>query len=239
LNGKLVAINNISVSFGKDQVLKGFNLDIFEGDFISIIGQSGVGKSTILNVIAGNVIPNEGSISFSADHEITTTIVFQEYNRTLFPWYTVEDNLKIIRSDTLPAEIEEHLHLVGLENHRKKYPWQLSGGMQQRVVLARALMLKPRLLLLDEPFGSLDYNLKDELEDEVFALYKKMNLTVVHVTHDIESALFLSNKICFIEPGGISFKNFEFSHDEFRDKAIIKTSEKYKKLHNLIKCEEV
>jgi NitT/TauT family transport system ATP-binding protein len=233
-----VSLINVSVSYDRQTVLKNFSLEVNEGDFISIIGKSGVGKSTILNLILGDIIPDSGNVIFPENRLVNKTIVFQEYNKTLFPWYDVAKNLKILTPKSASSkDIDFYLELVGLEKHKHKFPWQLSGGMQQRLVLARAVMLKPTLLLLDEPFGSLDYSLKDDLEDEIFALYKKMNLTVVNVTHDIESALFLSNKICFINDGGESFESFEIQHENFKDKAIIRASQTYKNLHNLINLE--
>jgi len=235
LKEKIVTLNDISVSFDGQQVLRNFDLDVFEGDFISIIGKSGVGKSTVLNLILGDLTQDSGEIYFNKNHEVKKTIVFQEYNKSLFPWYNVTENLKILFDGNVSErDIDFYLTLVGLEKHKQKFPWQLSGGMQQRLAIARALMLKPNLLLLDEPFGSLDYSLRDDLEDVLYSIYAKMNLTVVNVTHDIESALFMSNRVCFISEEGNIQKNLNIRHEDYADKFLLRTSVAYKELHNLI-----
>ena len=235
---KLLSFNNIHINFESQQILSNVSADVFEGDFISIIGKSGTGKTTLLNLILGNLHPNNGTLSYADTDEINKAIVFQEYNKSIFPWYTVYENLKIV--DKTPEDNEDvdyFLELVGLLPHKNKYPRQLSGGMMQRLAIARALLFEPSLLLLDEPFGSLDYSMKDDLEDAIYDIYLKMKLTVINVTHDIESALFLSNRIFYIDDINKNLKEISINHHDFKDKKGIKMSSLYTQMQNLISNE--
>lgn len=229
-----ITFEDIIVRIDNNEILNDFNLVVSEHDFVSVIGKSGVGKTTFLNLILGDIYDYNGNIT-GLEAFPTKTIIFQEYNKSLFPWYTVYDNLKIINGEINPEKIKHYLDLVGLFEHRNKYPWQMSGGMQQRLALARALMLEPKLLLMDEPFGSLDNRLKDELENTVLRIYKEFNLTVVCVTHDIDTALFLSNKICLIHNNGKGNEVFDISNQDHTDKNKIRNTEMYLKLNEQIK----
>lgn len=225
MKNNLLTLKDIEISFDKT-IIRNLNLEVSENDFVSIIGRSGIGKTSILNLILGNIINSKGQINFKQD--VSKTIVFQEYNKSLFPWFTVYENLKIVVNNDEYKEIDNYLELVGLQKERYKYPWQMSGGMQQRLAIARALLLKPKLLLLDEPFGSLDNNLKEDLEEVISKLHKKMGITIICVTHDIESALFLSNKIYVMND--IENCIFNIIHSDFDDKNKIRTSILYSKL---------
>lgn len=228
-----ITFQNIIVHLGNNLVLNDFNLVVFEHDFVSVIGKSGVGKTTFLNLILGEITDYKGNITGLEAFD-TKTIIFQEYNKSLFPWHTVYDNLKILNREINHEKIKHYLDLVGLYEHRNKYPWQLSGGMQQRVAIARALMLEPKLLLMDEPFGSLDNILKDELENTLLRIYKEFNLTVICVTHDINTALFLSNKICLIKNGNVD-EVYDISNQDYSDKNKVRSSDMYLKLNEQIK----
>lgn len=235
----ILTFKNVSISFNSQQIFSNLNLEIFEGDFISVIGKSGAGKSTFLNLILGNILPGSGEIISNNNGNLNSAIVFQEYNKSIFPWYSVYKNLKIV--DKTPADNEDvdyYLELVGLLNHKNKFPRQLSGGMQQRLAIARALLFEPTLLLLDEPFGSLDYSLKDDLEDAIFDIYNKMKLTVVNVTHDIESALYLSNRILFLDELDKDLKEIIIDRNSLKDKNSIKLSSEYSIIHKLIANEK-
>lgn len=197
--------------FGNYQVLKDINLLINKGEFVSIIGHSGCGKSTLLSIIAGLTKPTEGSVVLNGK-EIDApgpdrAVIFQSYS--LFPWLSVWDNVKIAVKSALrhlhDKEVDErisyYLNLVDLYHHRNKKPNQLSGGMRQRVAIARALAVEPKVLLLDEPFGALDALTKSVLQDELIKIWESTNLTCVMITHDIEEAIYLSDKIVVLSNG--------------------------------------
>jgi NitT/TauT family transport system ATP-binding protein len=182
--------------------------------FVSILGPSGCGKSTLLRCIAGLVQPSSGSISV-AGKAVTgvpddLVYVFQEYNRSLFPWrrlirnvaYPVEGSL--LRSEARARALDA-IKLVGLAGFENHYPWELSGGMQQRAAIARALITEPRFLLMDEPFGALDAQTRTALEDTILELWARRPRTVLFVTHDIDEAIYLSDRVLVMgaHPGRI------------------------------------
>jgi NitT/TauT family transport system ATP-binding protein len=210
----VVDASNISLSFetadGKVDALSNVSLQIADGEFVSFIGPSGCGKTTMLRVIAdlqqptsGNLLVN-GMTAEQARLARSYGYVFQA--PALFPWRTIEKNLK------LPLEImgfseteqqqraEKYLALVNLNGFERKYPWQLSGGMQQRVSIARALSFDPDLLLMDEPFGALDEIVRDHLNQQLLHLWGTTEKTVLFVTHSIPEAVFLSSKIVVMSP---------------------------------------
>jgi NitT/TauT family transport system ATP-binding protein len=209
-----VDIRNVSLTFetadGKVDALSNVSLQIADGEFVSFIGPSGCGKTTMLRVIADLQQPTSGTLlvnGMSAEQarlERRYGYVFQA--PALFPWRTIEKNLK------LPLEImgfsdneqkqraARYLALVNLTGFERKYPWQLSGGMQQRVSIARALSFDPALLLMDEPFGALDEIVRDHLNEQLLQLWDKTGKTVLFVTHSIPEAVFLSSKIVVMSP---------------------------------------
>jgi NitT/TauT family transport system ATP-binding protein len=181
------------------------------GEFVSLVGPSGCGKTTLLMCIAGLVAPSAGRVALkSAEVEgppKDLVLVFQEYNKSLFPWRTVLGNvlfgLEAKGRPPLDAEAKGHwlIRLVGLEGFERHYPWELSGGMQQRVAIARALAYEPEVLLMDEPFGSVDAMTRLELEDGLLKLWKELGTTILFVTHDIEEAIYLSDRIYVLGRG--------------------------------------
>jgi NitT/TauT family transport system ATP-binding protein len=209
-----VDVRNVSLTFetadGKVDALSDVSLQIADGEFVSFIGPSGCGKTTMLRVIADLQQPTSGTLlvnGMSAEQarlERRYGYVFQA--PALFPWRTIEKNLK------LPLEImgfsdneqkqraARYLALVNLTGFERKYPWQLSGGMQQRVSIARALSFDPALLLMDEPFGALDEIVRDHLNEQLLQLWDKTGKTVLFVTHSIPEAVFLSSKIVVMSP---------------------------------------
>jgi NitT/TauT family transport system ATP-binding protein len=209
-----VDVRNVSLTFetsdGKVDALSNVSLQIADGEFVSFIGPSGCGKTTMLRVIADLQQPTSGTLlvnGMSAEQarlERRYGYVFQA--PALFPWRTIEKNLK------LPLEImgfsdseqkqraARYLALVNLTGFERKYPWQLSGGMQQRVSIARALSFDPALLLMDEPFGALDEIVRDHLNEQLLQLWDKTGKTVLFVTHSIPEAVFLSSKIVVMSP---------------------------------------
>ena len=209
-----VDVRDVSLTFetsdGKVEALSSVSLQIADGEFVSFIGPSGCGKTTMLRVIADLQQPTSGTLlvnGMSAEQarlERRYGYVFQA--PALFPWRTIEKNLK------LPLEImgysdseqreraARYLALVNLTGFERKYPWQLSGGMQQRVSIARALSFDPALLLMDEPFGALDEIVRDHLNEQLLQLWDKTGKTVLFVTHSIPEAVFLSSKIVVMSP---------------------------------------
>jgi len=213
---KLV-VQNITHSFrhrGQSlTVLKDVNLNLYPDEFACIVGPSGCGKSTLLNIIAGLVKPTSGNILI--DGEVAPGpgpdrgMVFQSY--TLYPWLTVAENiafglkLKQIPKVERQARVAYYLDIIGLTRFANVYPKQLSGGMKQRVAIARALANEPEVLLMDEPFGALDSQTKEQLQEFFHDLWEKTHITVLSITHDVEEAVFLSQRIYIMghRPGTI------------------------------------
>ena len=209
-----VKLEGLTKSFRNIEVLKNINLEIKEGEIISLLGESGCGKSTTLKVIAGILTPENGDILFdgeSVKHLPTgkrdAAIVFQDY--LLFPHMNVFENIefglkmKKIKKDLRYKKVKELIELVKLDKYESKYPFELSGGQQQRVAIARTLAINPKVLLLDEPFSNLDINLRNEMREFVLELQKKLKITTVLVTHDKEEALIMSDRIAVMVDGEI------------------------------------
>ena len=195
---------NLCKGFNGHTVFDNINFTITRGDFVTILGPSGCGKTTLLHIIASLSQPTKGELIIQHAHNSNTQkdviLIFQEYNKSLFPWKTVYQNMEFfldrIKDRTeKERQIKKYLYLVNLQESFHKYPWQLSGGMQQRAVIARALAREPNLLLMDEPFGSLDASIKKDLELELLELWQRLGITILFVSHDIEEAIFLSTRI--------------------------------------------
>lgn len=190
-------------------VLKHFDLSVREGEFLSLLGPSGCGKSTFLNVLAGLVTPTSGEIRVDGEPVSAARrklgFVFQGY--ALFPWRTVRKNVEAgleirgIKRAQRREEAERFLRLVGLLAFADHYPHQLSGGMRQRVAIARALAYGPEILLMDEPFGALDAQTRETLQQELLGIWEQSAKTVVFVTHSIDEAIFLSDRVAVLGRG--------------------------------------
>jgi len=201
---------NVSMQFGDYVALKDINLLIERGEFVSLIGHSGCGKSTLLNLVAGLGRATQGGISLD-NREIRSpgsdrAMVFQNYS--LLPWMNVYQNVYIAVDAILTGPAEEkkettkkYLKMVGLWEHREKRPAEISGGMKQRVAIARAFAVHPKVLLLDEPFGALDPLKKSIMQDELTTIWEKDKKTVLMVTHDIDEAIYLSDRIVVMTNG--------------------------------------
>jgi NitT/TauT family transport system ATP-binding protein len=180
------------------------------GEFVSFVGPSGCGKTTLLMSIAGLLPPSSGEVVVNgkkvAGPPANLVLLFQEYNKSLFAWRTVLGNVRFGLDARRKASADANgkarmlIELVGLKGFEDHYPWELSGGMQQRVAIARALAYEPEVLLMDEPFGSLDALTRLELEDVLLALWTNLKNTILFITHDIEEAIYLSDRIWVLGP---------------------------------------
>ncbi len=208
----VISASDLSLTFttadGPVFALQDINLTVNDGDFVSLIGPSGCGKTTLLRVIADLERASAGTVSVNgmapeqARKARAYGYVFQA--PALYPWRTVEQNvglpLEIMGTADAAARVKRNLDLVNLGGFEKKFPWQLSGGMQQRVSIARALAVEPKLLLMDEPFGALDEIVRDKLNQQLLELWAATQKTVVFVTHSIPEAVFLSTRIVVMSP---------------------------------------
>ncbi|MBW4555189.1 MAG: nitrate ABC transporter ATP-binding protein [Trichormus sp. ATA11-4-KO1] len=198
-------------SEGPYTVIDGIDLKVQEGEFVCIIGHSGCGKSTLLNMISGFNTPTDGVVLLQ-DKPITEPgpdrmMVFQNY--CLLPWLSVFDNVYLAVDTVFPQKTKaekraiarEHLAMVGLTEAADKKPHQISGGMKQRVAIARALSIRPQVLILDEPFGALDAITKEELQEELLQIWQEHQVTVLMITHDIDEALFLADRLVMMTNG--------------------------------------
>lgn len=215
---KYISIENMKKTFlTKEEIvvnaLENINLDIEENDFVCIVGPSGCGKSTLLRIIAGLDNSTSGKIIFEGkEHKSTTKdigMVFQNYS--LLPWKTVADNIVLglefrgINKKERLESAEKYLNLIGMSKFSKAYPYELSGGMQQRVAIARALANDPKVLLMDEPFGALDAHTRIILQRELLKIWEKNKKTILFVTHSVDEAIYLADKIIIMSsnPGQI------------------------------------
>jgi NitT/TauT family transport system ATP-binding protein len=191
--------------------LEGIDIVIDKGEFFCLLGPSGCGKSTLLNILAG-FEPASGGLVTSHDMPVTgagreRVMFFQDAGAALFPWLTVEENVRfglrvrrVARQERDPI-VEKYLQMVGLDHHREKFPSQLSGGMRQRLQIARALAVEPEILLMDEPFGALDALTRRRMHAVLLAIWQRTGKTVVFVTHDIAEAILLADRIGMMSAG--------------------------------------
>ena len=196
---------------GPFEALREINLQVQQGEFICVIGHSGCGKSTLLNMVSGFLQPSSGAVTLRGvpieRPGPDRMVVFQNYS--LLPWKTVEQNVDLavkaaraeLAAGARAGVVEHHLEMVGLLEARQKRPAQISGGMRQRVAIARALAVQPEVLVLDEPFGALDAITKEELQEELLAIWREHKPTVLMITHDIDEALFLADRIVMMTNG--------------------------------------
>jgi NitT/TauT family transport system ATP-binding protein len=199
---------------GPVTAIRQFDMVLQENEFVSLIGPSGCGKSTFLGMAAGLDFPTRGRLRMSGREvtgpSIDRGIVFQSY--TLFPWLNVYENIRFAlkkrqRSATEQDRlVREHIELVGLQGFEKAYPAQLSGGMRQRAAIARALVYRPDILLMDEPFGALDAQTRLQMQELLLRVWQAHQITVLFVTHDVEEAILLSDRVCVMTPRPGSLK---------------------------------
>ncbi len=208
----VIDVTGLSMTYGSGDsevtAIEQIDLSVRQGEFLSIVGPSGCGKTTLLMCVAGLRRPTTGTISL---HGLDVTepipglsVVFQDYSRSLFPWKTNDANVSLALWDLELGKTEQDqrvldsLHAVGLGDVGHLYPWQLSGGMQQRVAIARALATQPEVLLMDEPFASVDAQTRVTLEDLLLEVWRATGVTIVFVTHDIDEGVYLSDRIAVL-----------------------------------------
>lgn len=205
MNQPILSIDHLTKAFSAQigRILDGITFTQEAGQFVAVVGPSGCGKTTLLRCIASLTQPDEGTV-LHRERQFDNpppwlSIVFQDYNRSLFPWLSVEQNVAFglratSRSDR-EQRVQEALRAVNLEHAAALYPWQLSGGMQQRCALARSIVVAPQLLLLDEPFASVDAQTRIDLQDMVMEICRQMSLSALLVTHDIDEAVFMADMV--------------------------------------------
>jgi NitT/TauT family transport system ATP-binding protein len=213
-----LTVGNLAVVFGANRgrtVLRDISFDVREGEFLCIVGPSGCGKTTLLRLLAGLLKPTSGDISFEGrpidGPSRSRAIVFQDYPNALLPWRTVAGNVALsleacgVARARRAAVIAALLAKMGLEHAADQFPNQLSGGMQQRVQIARCLAQQPKIMLMDEPFGALDAITRQTLQDELLAIAADRRMTVVFITHDLEEAIYLGDRVIVLgtNPGHI------------------------------------
>jgi NitT/TauT family transport system ATP-binding protein len=205
----MLEITHLAKTYGTGQkatqAIHDVSLTVGEGEFVCVVGPSGCGKTTLLKCVAGLLPPTSGEVVLRGTPVTSPpeamALVFQEYSRSLFPWMTVRNNVllplrhKGLKRDERAQLVKDALEEVGLTRFTDHYPWQLSGGMQQRVAIARALAYQPSILLMDEPFASVDAQTRDDLEDLVLKVRSDYGVTILFVTHDIDESVYLADRI--------------------------------------------
>jgi nitrate ABC transporter ATP-binding subunit len=251
VDNDFLAIRNVKKSFpiadgGEYVVLDGVNLTVKQGEFVCIIGHSGCGKSTLLNMVSGFSQPTTGTVTLKGKPIVgpgpDRMVVFQGY--ALLPWLTAYENVYLAVNAVYPDKskgekneiVIDHLKMVGLMEAKDKTPPQISGGMKQRVAIARALSIRPEVLVLDEPFGALDAITKEELQEELLKIWNNTRNTVLMITHDIDEALFLADKIVMMTngPSAEIGEVIEIPFNRPRDRARIMEMPEYYKVRNYV-----
>jgi NitT/TauT family transport system ATP-binding protein len=202
---------------GDRPVLGNVGFEVFDGEIVGVVGRSGSGKTTLLRLLGGLLAPSAGTVALHGRPVLEppgeAVVVFQDYENALLPWRTVVRNTalgleKRVSTDERRRRVDDALRMVGLEHHGADYPWQLSGGMAQRVQIARALAMRPRVLLMDEPFGALDALTKAALQDVLLDVHRQTAATIVFVTHDLDEAIYLADRVLVLAgaPGHIALE---------------------------------
>ncbi|HEX7387517.1 MAG TPA: ABC transporter ATP-binding protein [Castellaniella sp.] len=249
LNTPMLAISHLRKVYESSgrtvEAIGDVSFSVRERELVCIVGPSGAGKTTLLRCIAGLLAPTSGEIQLSGNPVSGPSpgmaVVFQEYGRSLFPWMRVAENVELpLKEKGKPAAerrrlVAESLEAVGLRDARKAYPWQLSGGMQQRVAIARAIAYEPKVLLMDEPFASVDAQTRAELEDLVRAIWARLGVTIVFVTHDIDESVYLGDRVVVLSASPTTVMqdvHIDLGHD--RDQLKTRADARFGELRSLI-----
>lgn len=231
---------------GRTEALSNINLRIEEGEFVAIVGFTGSGKTTLVNLINGLLQPTAGRVSFKGKRVIGTShergVIFQNYS--LLPWLTVYQNIYMAvkiafpkeRKDSLERRVEEYLDMVNLRPARNKRPGELSGGMRQRVAVARALAMNPEMIIMDEPLGALDALTRGILQDEILKIWGREKRTALLITNDVDEGIYMADRIIPLRPGPNATLGPEFRIpiERPRNKASLNEVPEYKKTRNAI-----
>ncbi|GAA1005997.1 ABC transporter [Acrocarpospora pleiomorpha] len=201
----MLEISGLKKEYGGREAVRELTFSLDRGELVCVVGPSGCGKTTLLRCVAGLLPATAGTVSVAGERVTgpppNMAVVFQEYGRSLFPWMTVRQNVELpLKERRVPRERRERLVFdalaaVSLDDVPGAYPWQLSGGMQQRVAIARAIAYEPQVLLMDEPFAAVDAQTRAELEDLILALWQRLGTTTLFVTHDIDEAVYLGQRV--------------------------------------------
>jgi NitT/TauT family transport system ATP-binding protein len=249
----MLRIENLAKSYGDTQAIGDVSFEVTEREFVCVVGPSGCGKTTLLKCMSGLLAPTSGRVLLHGEPVTEPpeemALVFQEYSRSLMPWMSVRNNVALpLRHKKLDKPerarlVDEAVDAVGLAGNLDRYPWQLSGGMQQRVAIARALAYQPQILLMDEPFASVDAQTRADLEDLILQVRERYDVTIVFVTHDIDESVYLSDRIVVLTPSPTTVKEIlEVDLPRPRDQVDTKELPEFARLrahvYRLIKREE-
>jgi NitT/TauT family transport system ATP-binding protein len=206
----MLSVERLSRTYGDLVAIADVDFAVRAGEFVCIVGPSGCGKTTLLKCMAGLLAASGGRVVLQGREVVAPpremALVFQDYGRSLLPWMSVQANVALpLRARGLSRSqrrdlVAEALGSVGLSGFERHYPWQLSGGMQQRVAMARALAYQPQILLMDEPFASVDAQTRSDLEDLLLAVWERLGITVLFVTHDIDESVYLADRVVVLRP---------------------------------------
>jgi len=243
----------VNVELQNRMILEDIDLSIRKGEVVCVVGPSGSGKTTMLRTIGGLIPPTAGRLLFNGVDvrrpRQDIAIVFQDYGRALLPWRNAAGNVELAMEACQtprrerPANIARLLHTMGLDSHANKYPSQMSGGMQQRLQIARCLAQKPSVILMDEPFGALDAMTRQTLQDEVLKLVAATGMTVFFVTHDLEEAIYLADRVIALQPNpGRIGRVFDIDLPRERDQISTREHPNFlrlrRELFDYVKCAE-
>ncbi|SDW44241.1 nitrate/nitrite transport system ATP-binding protein [Lutibacter oricola] len=241
-------LNNVNKTYGKGanatEVLSNINLHIEEGEFVAIVGFSGSGKTTLVNLINGLLQPTSGEVLFKGNPIVDTShergVIFQNYS--LLPWLTVYQNISVAVKETFPKEskqfrderVKEYIEMVSLTPAINKRPKELSGGMRQRVSIARALAMDPEMIIMDEPLGALDALTRGNLQDEILNIWNKDKRTALLITNDVDEGIYMADRIIPLRPGPNATlgPEFKINIERPRDKTSLNDDPEFKKTRN-------
>lgn len=243
-------LNNIYKTYGEGEaateVLSNINLSIAEGEFVAIVGFTGSGKTTLVNLINGLLKPTSGDVLFKGEAVIDTShergVIFQNYS--LLPWLTVGQNVYMAVKEAFPKEnkaalkqrVKDYVDMVSLTPAINKRPKELSGGMRQRVAVARALAMNPEMIIMDEPLGALDALTRGNLQDEILNIWSKDKRTALLITNDVDEAIYMADRVIPLKPGPNATlgPEFKIAIERPRDKTALNDNPSYKKTRNAI-----